>query len=85
MQDAVQVKEPHASIREGSRRFSPHIILGRAKQTDRAALKRFIEKYKDATNATFKVEPFTLFSSVLAPGGAVHSVEEWCPLYSDLL
>lgn len=61
-------------------RFSPHITLGRAKQADRAALKIFTAKYGDVITAAFRVESFTLFSSVLAPGGAVHTVEELHPL-----
>ena len=66
----------HAGLKAPDGRFSPHITLGRAKRADRAALKNFTAKYGDATTAAFKVESFTLFSSVLAPGGAVHTVEE---------
>ncbi len=66
----------HAGIKKDVGQFSPHITLGRVKQADRAALKAFTAKYGDVTTATFRVEFFTLFSSVLAPGGAVHSVEE---------
>lgn len=70
----------HAGLKVPDGRFLPHITLGRAKRADRAALKNFTAKYGDATTAAFKVESFTLFSSVLAPGGAVHTVEEQYPL-----
>lgn len=74
----------HAGIKAPDGRFSPHITLGRAKRADKAALKIFTAKYSDATTATFKVETFTLFSSVLAPGGAVHTVEEQYPLINGI-
>lgn len=74
----------HAGLTVPAGRFLPHITLGRAKRADRAALKNFTSKYGDATTAGFTVESFTLFSSVLAPGGAVHSVEERYPLLNDV-
>ncbi len=70
----------HAGLKAPDGRFSPHITLGRAKRADKAVLKNFTAKYGDATTASFKVESFILFSSVLAPGGAVHTVEEQYPL-----
>jgi len=74
----------HAGLKVPDGHFSPHITLGRAKQADRVALKTFTAKYGDVTTATFRVESFTLFSSVLAPGGAVHTVEELYPLANDI-
>ena len=73
----------HAGLKAPDGRFSPHITLGRAKRTDRAALKNFTAKYGDATTAAFKVESFTLFSSVLTPGGAVHTAKEWYPFVNE--
>lgn len=70
----------HAGLKVPDGRFSPHITLGRAKRADRTALKNFTAKYGDAATAAFKVESFTLFSSVQAPGWAVHTVEEQYPL-----
>lgn len=74
----------HAGLTVPDGRFLPHITLGRAKRADRAALKNFTAKYGDATIAAFTVESFTLFSSVLAPGGAVHTAEERYPLANDI-
>jgi 2'-5' RNA ligase len=74
----------HAGLKVPDGRFSPHITLGRAKQADRAALKTFTAKYGDVATAAFRVESFTLFSSVLAPGGAVHTVEELYPLVNGI-
>lgn len=74
----------HAGLTLPDGRFSPHITLGRAKRVDRAALKNFTAKYGDATTAVFKVESFTLFSSVPTPGGAVHTAEERYPLVNGI-
>lgn len=73
----------HGGLKVPDGRFSPHITLGRAKRADRSALKNFTAKYGDATTAAFEVESFTLFSSVLAPGGAVHTAMERYPLVND--
>ncbi|MDL2316326.1 RNA 2',3'-cyclic phosphodiesterase [Desulfovibrio sp. OttesenSCG-928-A18] len=74
----------HAELKVPDGRFSPHITLGRAKRAGRSALKNFIAKYDDATTAAFTVKSFTLFNSVLAPGGAVHTAEERYPLVNDI-
>ena len=70
----------HADMRNDDSRFLPHITLGRTKQTDRTALKAFAPESGLTTGTVFTVESFTLFSSVLVPGGAMHSVEERYPL-----
>lgn len=71
--------ERHAGIKavEG---FTPHITLGRARQADRGALRAFTAGEHAALAAVFAADSFTLFSSILAPGGAVHAVEERYPL-----
>ena len=70
------VLQLHAGIKKDASRFSPHITLGRIKQADRNALKAFMSKEGPATLTTCMAESFTLFSSVQAPGGAMHTVEE---------
>lgn len=45
------------------------------KQADRKALRTFTSGAEAAFSATFPVRSFTLFSSVLAPGGAAHTAE----------
>ncbi len=74
------VLERHAGLKAVKGRFSPHITLGRMKQADRKVLQAFMVKNKTAGSTVFTAEAFTLFSSVLAPGGAVHTVEERYPL-----
>ncbi len=72
--------ECHAGLKVATGRFSPHITLGRMKQADKKALRAFTDGEKMTFSAEFPVQSFTLFSSVLAPGGAVHMVEERYPL-----
>lgn len=67
--------ERFAGLQVPAGRFSPHITLGKMKQTDRKALRTFVTGNEAAILTTFPVRSFTLFSSVLAPGGAVHTVE----------
>lgn len=72
--------ERHAGIKAADGRFSPHITLGRTKQADRKSLRAFMPRESAPLSAGFAVESFTLFSSVLEPGGAAHTAEERYPL-----
>ena len=67
--------EKHAGLKADNNHFSPHITLGRAKQADRKILRDFVAQNGESVSATFPVRSFTLFSSVLAPGGAEHTIE----------
>ena len=73
----------HADIMADAGRFSPHITLGRMKQADPKTLKAFTAGDNAALTTAFAVQSFSLFSSVLTPGGAVHTVEELYPLLFD--
>lgn len=72
--------EKHAGLKTFDGGFSPHITLGRAKQADRKALRAFTTGDGAMLEAEFTVASFTLFSSVLASDGAVHTAEERYPL-----
>lgn len=61
-------------------RFRPHITLGRMKSGDTAALRAFVNAKGGYGDGEFGVAAFTLFSSVLKPGGAEHFAEEVYPL-----
>ncbi|HEY5894337.1 MAG TPA: RNA 2',3'-cyclic phosphodiesterase [Chthoniobacterales bacterium] len=71
LQDAVL----HAGLEPDLKPFHPHITIGRGRGVSRAALKPFLREYGDAEFGLWKVTGFTLFSSVLASEGAMHSVE----------
>lgn len=67
--------EARADLRLPQGRFSPHITLGRMKNADRKALREFTARQSLAAQVPFPINAFTLFSSVLAPEGAKHTVE----------
>jgi 2'-5' RNA ligase len=55
--------------------FHPHITLARAKDVPRQALHPFLHRYEEAEFDLFPVTAFVLFSSLLSPEGATHTVE----------
>jgi 2'-5' RNA ligase len=57
--------------------FHPHLTIGRAKGVSLAALRPFLRKHADEEIGLWKVTGFALFSSVLSPEGAKHSIELW--------
>lgn len=71
LQDAVL----HAGLEADLKPFHPHITLGRARGVSRDALKAFLREYADTEFGLWKVTGFALFSSMLAPDGATHTVE----------
>lgn len=73
----------YARLRPDSGTFSPHITLGRMNNPDRKALRNFVAQHTEQATADFSVNAFTLFSSVLAPGGAVHTPAEGYLLTSN--
>jgi 2'-5' RNA ligase len=70
-QDAVL----RAGLEADLRPFHPHITIGRAKEVSRAALKPFLQRYAETEFDFVQITGFTLFSSVLTPDGAIHTVE----------
>jgi RNA 2',3'-cyclic 3'-phosphodiesterase len=60
-------------IEKESRRFSPHLTLGRVKQMkDLETLKQYVAKYKDLEFQVAKVNKIALFESVLQPRGPIY-------------
>ena len=59
--------------------FTPHITLSRVKIPIPGVWRNFIKTYHPARSA-FAVSSFTLFRSLLKPGGAEHVPEEIYPL-----
>jgi RNA 2',3'-cyclic 3'-phosphodiesterase len=71
IQDAVL----RAGLEPDLKPFHPHVTVGRAKGLSRQALQPFIRRYAETDFGMFEVTGFELYSSVLAPGGAIHHVE----------
>lgn len=71
VQDAVL----RAGLQPDLRPFHPHITVGRARDLSRPALQPFLKQHQDEDLGMFKVEGFTLFSSVLSAEGSTYHVE----------
>jgi len=55
--------------------FHPHITLARARDVAPSALKPFLREYAEAEFGLWKVNSFTLFSSVLGSEGSAYTTE----------
>jgi len=62
------------------RKFAPHITLARLRETPLPRLANFLAGNGLFAAAPFPVKEFHLYSSVLSPKGAIHTVEESYPL-----
>ncbi len=71
IQDAVL----NAGIEPDLTPFHPHITIARTKGVSREALIPFLRRHAEEELGMWKVTGFTLFSSVLSPGGATYSIE----------
>ena len=63
-----------------SRKFAPHVTLARLKGASDERTADFVAQIAPRVAAEFEVREFVLFSSRLAPGGAVHTAEAVYPL-----
>lgn len=65
----------HAGLAPEGRRFSPHITLARLDNPPASRLGAFLAHSSLFKSAPFPVTEFTLFSSFLGRGGAIHRAE----------
>ncbi len=70
LQDAVL----QAGLEPDLKPFHPHITIARLRDVSRSALKPFLRAYEDKEFGLWKVTEVVLFSSVLSPQGATHTV-----------
>ena len=70
-----------AGVEGDRRRFSPHITIARFRRpVPQHAVAPFVAAHGLFASAPFEVSEFHLYSSVLAKGGAVHTIEQSYPL-----
>ena len=65
-----------AGLSPSGGRFAPHITLARLKGPVSGELRQFVQAHNALVTPEFTVAAFTLFSSVLTPGKAVHTAEQ---------
>lgn len=63
-------------LKAEGRKFAPHITLARLKNTPTNKVGRFLEHHGLFCTEPFKVNRFTLYSSILSSKGAKHIVEK---------
>jgi 2'-5' RNA ligase len=71
----IQDEVLRAGLEPDLRPFHPHVTLGRARNVARQDLKAFLRKFEQTEFDFVHVTGCALFSSVLAPDGAIHAVE----------
>ncbi len=62
------------------RKYHPHVTLARLKNSSPHRVARFLSQNSMLSTPPFTVHQLTLFSSILTPKGAVHTIEEEYPL-----
>lgn len=80
LQNAVEKVLLQSGLEPEIRSFSPHITIARLKETSAALLAPFLQKNNGFTTPFFPVTEFVLYSSTLAPQGAIHRQEVLFPL-----
>ena len=65
------------------RKFHPHITLARLKNSSPHRVARFLAQNSLLRTPLLTVRQLTLFSSILSPKGAVHTIEEEYPLQME--
>jgi 2'-5' RNA ligase len=68
----IQAATRAAGLQPDAKRFHPHITLGRCKDLPGSALQPFLRNHAEKEFGRFEVTGFTLYHSILHPGGAEH-------------
>ncbi len=80
LQKRVERTLARAGIAPEYRRYSPHVTLTRLKETPEKLVGAYLGAHALFKSEPFDLTSFQLFSSVLTPDGAEHSIEEHYPL-----
>ncbi|NLZ17399.1 MAG: RNA 2',3'-cyclic phosphodiesterase [Desulfobulbaceae bacterium] len=84
LQRKVSACVRHCGIKMEKRKFTPHITLGRLQDGAMPRLERYLGAHALFSSASFAVEHFTLYSSVLGRSGATHLAEAEYALLATL-
>ena len=83
LRDQVETALTRAGLERDTRRFSPHVTLGRLRGTLPEELSQFIALNSPLRSEPFDVTGITLFQSFLGSEQAIHRVEADYPLGFD--
>lgn len=64
-----------AGLAGESKAYHPHVTLARLRDVKASVIEPFLQRHADDVFGTFSVTSVELYSSVLRPEGAVHTVE----------
>ena len=80
--DDLQKRLTPFGIKEETRRFKPHLTLGRFRRYKRGdpQLNEIIRRYNDLTDSFFSLKELSMFRSDLKPGGAEYTKLKAWPL-----
>ena len=73
----------HCGVPPERRKFHPHITLARLMNSSPHRVAQFLSQNSRLKSMPFIVRELTLYSSVLSPKGAVHTIEEQYPLRAN--
>jgi 2'-5' RNA ligase len=80
LQSRIEVACQRAGLPPETRRFHPHVTLGRCRDTSLARVAPFVAEHAGFVAPAFPVERFVLYSSVLGRSGSVYIPEMDYPL-----
>ncbi len=78
--DKVESALVRTGLEPEGRKFAPHVTLARLKRARMGRVREFVSQNMSFEAGPFPVRSFTLFSSFLARGGAIHRPETEYPL-----
>ncbi|MCR9222272.1 MAG: RNA 2',3'-cyclic phosphodiesterase [Alphaproteobacteria bacterium] len=80
LQRKIESAVVRAGLKPESRKFCPHITLGRLKQTLLSDVERYIRERRLGEPRRFDADRFTLYSSFLSSNGPIYEAEADYPL-----
>lgn len=82
LRNKVEKQLAEIGIERERRKFSPHLTLCRLRNTPLKRVTRFLTENALLATPEFAVTEFHLYSSILTPKGAVHTIEDSVSLNS---
>ncbi len=83
LHDKIEQAMIRAGLPPEKRKFKPHVTLARFKSKPGEKLHEYLAEHALFRTPPFEVKSFTLFSSFLSAGGAIHRPEAEYPLERD--